>query len=317
MENLVKDKQKAIQLANKLGQEAAQSEINKMEAKLPNMKKGPVAKIWHKVSDIYSAFMSDETPASVKALLIGSLLYLVLPIDVVPDFIPVAGLLDDVAVLTYAWTKLSKLGKLGHHIAKPILDKTVSEKVQSSITIAYKKAFEFGKIKLEEILEKKAKHTVKNSIISLSLFVVAVIFLSFGSQEGALIASIIIIFLVLRTLFTIIKALPMVFRIIKIYFREKNIDETIASYMKETYPFIAPIETLKNKVKFFKDVPDLKELVYLQRQALKKTILKVVITVALAIALAFLFKRVLIFYTDYNFVEILYLPFAKLISLFS
>ena len=40
-----------------------------------------------------------------RALLAGGLAYLALPIDLVPDFIPVAGWLDDAAVLGWIFTR--------------------------------------------------------------------------------------------------------------------------------------------------------------------------------------------------------------------
>jgi uncharacterized membrane protein YkvA (DUF1232 family) len=46
----------------------------------------------------YCAFDRD-TPLQVKAALIGALAYFVLPVDSVPDFLPVLGFTDDAAVL--------------------------------------------------------------------------------------------------------------------------------------------------------------------------------------------------------------------------
>jgi len=316
MEKIKKEETKAIELASKLGENADNNQISNMEVKLPSMKRGPIAKIWDKVCDIYNGFMSEETPSSLKVLLLGSLLYLVLPIDIVPDFIPVGGLIDDVTVLTFVWSKLVKVAKLGNHIGSSVVKQTVGDKIQESIKTAYNKAFEFGKDKLDSILKKKAKNTIKNCVLSLIAFVIAILFLLNDTQESALISSIIIIILLLRTIFSFIRNIPLVFQIIKIYIKEKNIDDTIAVYLKTTYAFIQPIEDFKNKIKVFKDIPDLKELVYLQRKALMKTIIEITITVVLAIILAFVFKRVLIYYTDYNFIEIITLPFLKLFKLF-
>lgn len=316
MLNAKKDEEKAIQLASKLGKEADYTQISNMEVKLPEMKRGPIAKIWDKVSDIYNGFMSDEVPSSIKVLLIGSLLYLVLPVDVIPDFIPVGGLLDDAAVLTYVWNKLSKLIKLGNHIAPKVVKQSISDKVQESITSAYNKTFEFGKNKLEAILKKKAKNTIKNSLMSLIAFIIAILFLYSGSREGALISSLIVIALLLRTIYSVIKTIPIVFKFLKIYLRDKDIDSAVSDYLKDRYTFINQIEEYKNKVKIFDGLPDLKDLVYLQRTALRKTIIEVVITMILAIVLVFVFKRVLIYYTDYNFIDILTLPFVSFINLF-
>lgn len=49
----------------------------------------------------YCAFDRD-TPLPVKATLIGALAYFVLPVDAVPDVLPVVGFTDDAAVLAAA-----------------------------------------------------------------------------------------------------------------------------------------------------------------------------------------------------------------------
>jgi uncharacterized membrane protein YkvA (DUF1232 family) len=49
----------------------------------------------------YCAF-DRETPLHVKAVLLGAIAYFVLPIDFIPDYIPVIGYTDDAAVLAAA-----------------------------------------------------------------------------------------------------------------------------------------------------------------------------------------------------------------------
>ena len=44
----------------------------------------------------------------VKAIAIGALLYLIFPLDAIPDIIPALGLTDDVAVITVAISNLTK-----------------------------------------------------------------------------------------------------------------------------------------------------------------------------------------------------------------
>jgi len=51
---------------------------------------------------LYSLVMDGDVPKWVKATAIAALVYLVDPIDAVPDFIPVAGYLDDLAILAAA-----------------------------------------------------------------------------------------------------------------------------------------------------------------------------------------------------------------------
>ena len=47
---------------------------------------------------LYGYLRSGDDIAA-KALIVGALLYFISPIDLIPDFIPVAGYLDDVAVI--------------------------------------------------------------------------------------------------------------------------------------------------------------------------------------------------------------------------
>jgi uncharacterized membrane protein YkvA (DUF1232 family) len=49
----------------------------------------------------YCAF-DRQTPFHVKAVLLGAIAYFVLPTDLIPDYIPVIGYVDDAAVLAGA-----------------------------------------------------------------------------------------------------------------------------------------------------------------------------------------------------------------------
>jgi uncharacterized membrane protein YkvA (DUF1232 family) len=48
---------------------------------------------------LWRAFRAAETPLWLKALMLIVPLYLVSPIDLIPDFIPIAGWLDDIVVI--------------------------------------------------------------------------------------------------------------------------------------------------------------------------------------------------------------------------
>jgi len=57
---------------------------------------------------LYYTLQSDKVSKSDKAAIIGALGYMISPLDVIPDAIPIAGLTDDLAVLLYVlkrvWT---------------------------------------------------------------------------------------------------------------------------------------------------------------------------------------------------------------------
>ena len=56
---------------------------------------------------LYYAFESQNTPKKAKAIIIGALGYLILPVDVVTDLLPVIGFVDDLGVLAYALAQVA------------------------------------------------------------------------------------------------------------------------------------------------------------------------------------------------------------------
>lgn len=55
---------------------------------------------------LYYTLENDKVSIKDKAIIIGALGYLISPLDVVPDAIPIAGLGDDLAVLIYVLHKV-------------------------------------------------------------------------------------------------------------------------------------------------------------------------------------------------------------------
>jgi uncharacterized membrane protein YkvA (DUF1232 family) len=50
----------------------------------------------------YYCALDRETPSHVRAALIGALAYFVLPLDAMPDFLPLMGFADDASILAAA-----------------------------------------------------------------------------------------------------------------------------------------------------------------------------------------------------------------------
>jgi uncharacterized membrane protein YkvA (DUF1232 family) len=59
---------------------------------------------------LFYTLQSDKISVKDKAIILGALGYLISPLDVVPDAIPIVGLGDDLAVLVYVlklvWTDI-------------------------------------------------------------------------------------------------------------------------------------------------------------------------------------------------------------------
>ena len=55
---------------------------------------------------LYYTLQSDKVSTADKAIIIGALGYLISPLDVIPDAIPIVGLTDDLAVVIYVLKKV-------------------------------------------------------------------------------------------------------------------------------------------------------------------------------------------------------------------
>ncbi len=54
---------------------------------------------WRELSILWRAFQAPETPLWLKALMLVVPAYLLMPLDFIPDFIPVLGWLDDAVII--------------------------------------------------------------------------------------------------------------------------------------------------------------------------------------------------------------------------
>jgi len=74
--------------------------------KIARIAKGAGAKLVYAALILYYTLQSEKVSATNKAMIIGALGYLISPLDVVPDAIPIAGLADDLGVLVFVLKKV-------------------------------------------------------------------------------------------------------------------------------------------------------------------------------------------------------------------
>ena len=74
--------------------------------KISKIAKRAGAKLVYAALVLYYTLQSDKVSKTDKAIIIGALGYMISPIDVIPDAIPIAGLTDDLAVPVFVLRKV-------------------------------------------------------------------------------------------------------------------------------------------------------------------------------------------------------------------
>ena len=74
--------------------------------KIARIAKRAGAKLVYAALILFYTLQSDKISATNKAMIIAALGYMISPLDVIPDAIPIAGLTDDLAVLLFVLKKV-------------------------------------------------------------------------------------------------------------------------------------------------------------------------------------------------------------------
>lgn len=86
------------------------------------------AKVLYPALQLYYLLQSEEVPVKAKTFIIGALGYLILPADLVPDFIPALGFTDDLTALMLALRTVNKhLTPEINRLAKEQTDKLLNK----------------------------------------------------------------------------------------------------------------------------------------------------------------------------------------------
>ena len=85
---------------------AGKFSANDFVDKVSSIAKRAGAKLVYAALILYYTLQSDKVSKKDKAMIIGALGYMISPLDVIPDAIPIVGLTDDLTVLIYVLKKV-------------------------------------------------------------------------------------------------------------------------------------------------------------------------------------------------------------------
>jgi len=151
------NRERILALLRRFQQEAKPEDIAKIDNNIERMRQGAIEQIWPKIQALVKMIRDPKAAWASKTLAIGALIYLISPLDAVPDIIPGLGLADDAAVIIAVFTTLAYQ-----------LDKYLGNYAQTAVTTAED---------LADIQIKKYNQIIKISLIgSIGAAILAIIF---------------------------------------------------------------------------------------------------------------------------------------------
>lgn len=256
----------ALKKAKELGEKASEDDVQALDSKLPSMRKGVIAKVWDKVLFLWEKAKSPDIPMSVKITIIGALLYLLLPIDVVPDVIPGLGLLDDLAVILTVVRKVSKY-------ALPKIEKKIENRF-----------YEMSCQKIDEKLSEVFTSILINTVITFCLNTIGCMILilkPFGTPASHYVSVAIFagvfIYALIRFILYIKEYGQMTKKIAVSIYKKKSFSKGISDFICTEYKYIAwlfsGIKTVNYVIPENYKIPDAPQIVAVFERHYRKRVL--------------------------------------------
>ena len=304
-------KSRILSLMEKIGSSFKPSDVDRVESNLDGMNKGPVASIWDKVEYLWNKFRTESTPKE-KALIIGALLYLIMPLDILPDAIPGVGLIDDVFAILFVFNKIVGIGRstlrsVGERVMERLIDPMIEKEVR---------------LYMEKLHAKRLISSLVNLIVYV-FAVLLVIFPIFGTFISSLISSALLSFAIGFAIYRFVKLLrgryfiPLFKEIVK----EKDVRKGLSSFIRTIDSRIVKIERFSDG--FFRLLGEKSNEKTLDRfidhtyRLLKKDILRFVAEEGAVILVFFLLRYYLMHYvSNLSFWQIVFYPYVMLFSSF-
>ena len=97
------------ELNNNSGLIDISSDQEKVHRDLGKMNRGKLSSVWDKIQLLWTMVKDPEAPTGGKITALAALVYVINPIDLIPDMIPVLGLTDDVSAVIIAVSTLADM----------------------------------------------------------------------------------------------------------------------------------------------------------------------------------------------------------------
>ena len=303
-------KNKIMDFVEKLGRSFDKKDVDKINSNISSMNKGALANVWDKVLFLLKRFNENSSPKD-KALIIGALLYAVLPIDIIPEVIPGLGLVDDAFAVVMVYNIVKK--------AVPLVNKVI-EKTQEKVV---KKIDNIISWAVEQKLDLAYNKKLVSSLLNLILFVFAILFTVcpvFGELASSIVASLLLLTSVVLAVISIVKAIRNrhTIPLIRSIWKQRSVKKGLTEY----------IRSLNEKISFGEKAIDdfftllgepanqrfLDHLVDHCWLLIRKSVVRFILIIACVVASFFIVRKtVLLEFANLSFLEICFYPMTKLV----
>lgn len=311
-EHLSQDKRNRIMdFVERLGKSFDKKDVDKVNSNISSMNKGALANVWDKVLFLLKRFNENSSPKD-KALIIGALLYAILPVDIIPDVIPGFGLVDDAFAVVMVYNIVKK--------SVPLVKKAV-EKTQEKVV---KKVDNIISWAVEQKLDLAYNRKLVSSLFNLILFVFAILFTVcpvFGNLASSIVSSILLLTSIVLAIISVVRTIrnkhtiPLIrniwnLRSIKKGLTEylRSLDEKITFGEKRIDDFFALLGEPANQ-RFLDHLVDHCWLL------IRKSVVRFILIITCVVASFFLVRQILLLqFSDLTFLQIVFYPVLQIIS---
>lgn len=304
-----KKKSRIMAFVEKLGKNFDKNDVDKVNSNISSMNKGALANVWDKVLFLLRRFNENSSPKD-KALIIGALLYAILPLDVIPDVIPGFGLVDDAFAVAMVYNIVKK--------SIPAIKKAV-EKTQEKVVKKIDRVIGWA---VEQKLDLIYNRKLVSSLFNLVLFVFAILFTVcpvFGELASSIVATLLLLTSIILATVSIVKTIrnKHTIPLIRSIWNQKSIKKGLTEYIRGLNARISFGEnTIDEFFALLGEPANQKFLDHLVDHCwllIRKSIIRFFLIIACIIVSFFIVRHVLLLqFSTLSFFEIISYPVIKI-----